>query len=112
MLKPQLYFALERFFLNGGLVEELDAQQALFDDLENAGVRIDGEGVAEFVEGLKTAGKWRNRFVGFVIFGIDKGVNFSIRSKNDLNAIEDAFRKAKFTPDDISRMKNGSRLFY
>jgi hypothetical protein len=92
--KPQLFAALESFFLDGGHEQRIGAQRVFVRGLLDAGVRI--EGVAALADLIAYAGEWHGAFLHVVEQGREHGVRFHGESV-DVELLNRAALAAGFT---------------
>lgn len=92
--KPQLFAALEAFFLDGGHEKRADVQRLFVRGLLDAGVRI--KGAATLAELIAYAGDWHGTFLHVAEQGRAHGVRFGGESV-DFEALNRAALAAGFT---------------
>lgn len=92
--KPQLFAALEAFFLDGGHEMRMDVQRVFVCGLLDAGVRI--EGATALADLIAYAGDWHGTFLHVAQQGREYGVRFHGGSV-DVEALNRAALAAGFT---------------
>jgi len=92
--RPQIFAALEAFFLDGGHENRVDAQREFLRELHGAGVTIEG---ATLLEGrIAYAGDWHDTFLHTVQTGRKHGIRLYGGSIN-FGLLILSMRKAGFT---------------
>lgn len=92
--RPQIFAALEAFFLDGGHERRIATQHEFIRGLWSAGVKI--EGAALLTEELAYAGDWHEVFLSFAETGRQFGVRL-LGGDIDDDALHRAARKAGFS---------------
>ena len=93
--RPQLFAAMEAFFLNGGFEARTAEQSRFLLRLRENGVRFGNE--RELVDAVLHAGDWRKEFVQLVETGRPRGIQLTGDSV-DRSALVAAMQAAGFAP--------------